>query len=84
MAHSRQLGQRINELKTLRDELAVRIHLGEMEARDRLEALRPRIDEVEFQAERATDATLDAVLRTVDSLRSSLNELKTKVESKMH
>lgn len=84
MVHNQQLGHRIDELETLRDEIAVKIHLAEMEVHDRWDAIRPRIDEVEFQAERATEATVDALMRSVDALRSSLKDLKSRIESKTH
>ncbi|MEI8254916.1 MAG: hypothetical protein WCJ30_04510 [Deltaproteobacteria bacterium] len=83
MVRNEHLGHRLDNLKTLRDEIVVKVHLAEMDVRDRWEALRPRIDEVELQAERASDATVDALIRSVDSISESLHELKTKIESKM-
>ncbi len=50
---NKELGNRIDDLKALRDEVALKAHLAEMDVRDRWDALRPRIDEVELQAARA-------------------------------
>jgi hypothetical protein len=84
MARNEQLGHQLDELKTLRDEVAVKIHLAGMDAKDRWNDLRPRIDEVEAQAARAGDTAVSALLGTIDSLRGSLTDLKKRLESRSH
>jgi hypothetical protein len=81
---NKDLGTRIEDLKALRDEVALKAHLAEMDVRDRWDALRPRIDEVEVQAARAGDAAVTGLISTIDNLRSSLRALKERLEKRPH
>jgi len=81
---NKELANRIDDLKALRDEVALKAHLAEMDVRDRWDALRPRIDEVELQAARAGDAAVTGLISTIDSLRSSLRELKSRLDARAH
>lgn len=79
-----ELRERMNDLKALRDEVAVKIHLGELDAKTRWEALRPKIDEVELQAAKAGDTAITGVLTAVETLRTALREIKSRLDSRTH
>ena len=57
-------------LKEMRDELRLRIHLAEMDAKSTWQKLQPRLRELERKASRAGAA-----------VRSSLRSLKSQLES---
>lgn len=77
----RDLDNGIEELRRVRDEMRVKLHLLGMDARTRWEALEPRLAEAEERVrsatESATDATRGAVNEAVEAFRSfreSVNE----------
>lgn len=55
------LQQMLKLLKTLRDEIRVDVHLAGMDAQDRFRSLDKQLEELERDADRATDATRDAL-----------------------
>jgi uncharacterized protein YdcH (DUF465 family) len=61
-------------LRTLRDELRVRIHLGGMEARLKFEELERDFDRIQSAAKRGADAS-------VEDLKESFLELKESLKS---
>jgi hypothetical protein len=68
-------------LKEMRDELRVRIHLAEMDARSTWEKLQPKLHELQRKASRAgavAEAEIEAALKR---LRSSLRSLRDQLES---
>lgn len=48
----KKLQKRLDELKTLRDEIRVKIHLAEMDARDSFQKVEPAIDKAEHEVTR--------------------------------
>jgi hypothetical protein len=63
-----------NELKRLRDEIRLRIHLGEMDARKAWQKLEPRIDRL--------DRRLDAAGKRVTvELRAALRQAKKSIQA---
>jgi hypothetical protein len=62
-------------LKTLRDEIKVKLHLGGMEAKDQWEKLEPELWKVERAAQQATESSkrlVDEAIQKLKSLRDSL------------
>jgi hypothetical protein len=62
-------------LKTLRDEIKVKLHLGGMEARDQWAKLEPELWKVERAAQQATESSkrlVDEAIQKLKSLRDSL------------
>ena len=62
-------------LKTLRDEIKVKLHLGGMEAKDQWAKLEPELWKVERAAQQTTESSkrlLDEALQKLKSLRDSL------------
>lgn len=64
-----QLQRGLDELRRLRDEIRLEIHLGSMEAKEKWEELEPRIRDVETMAKDISNASRRAVQEVVDSLR---------------
>lgn len=64
-----QLQRGLEELRRLRDEIRLEIHLGSMEAKEKWEELEPRIRDVETMAKDISNASRRAVQEVVDSLR---------------
>jgi hypothetical protein len=62
-------------LRTLRDEIKVKVHLAGMDAKDQWAKLEPELFKVERAAEQATESSkkvLDDALKRLKSLRDSL------------
>jgi hypothetical protein len=62
-------------LKTLRDEIKVKLHLGGMEAKDQWAKLEPELWKVERAAQQATESSkrlVDEAVQKLKSLRDSL------------
>jgi acetoin utilization protein AcuB len=79
----RRLEQDLDELRRVRDELRVRMHLGKADAKDLWDRLEKRFSELEGHAKRAaqrTEAPLhelrDAAHHLVDELRTGYRELR--------
>ncbi len=72
-----QLNKSLDELKHLRDEIRVKLHLASMDAKSRWEKLEPRFTEAEQHVrdagERARHAVAD-VIKAFKSFSSSLGE----------
>jgi len=64
-----QVQRGLDELRRLRDEIRLEIHLGSMEAKEKWEELEPRIRDVETIAKDISIASRRAVQEVVDSLR---------------
>lgn len=70
----------MQELRTLRDEIRVRLNLAGKEARDRWEQhFEPWIDRLELQLRNATDATMEAVREAVERARTSFHEYRAQL-----
>ena len=70
-----ELNKGVDLLKTLRDEIKVKLHLAGMDARDQWAKLEPELFKVERAAEQATDTSkklLDEALSRLKTLRDSL------------
>ncbi len=72
-----QIDKLLGPLRTLRDELRVRAHLGNMEMKDALRDLEGSLDGVERMAKHAADSALTAV----HELHAKFLPLRTKLAS---
>jgi hypothetical protein len=68
-------------LKTIRDQLRVKIHLAEMDARSTWRQLKPRLRDLERKSARAGAAAQVEIEAALKKLRSSLRSLRKHVES---
>ena len=71
----RELKETVNQLRTLRDEAKLKIHLAGMDARDAWDRLQPKIEEAERAAEHGTVAALESVQQTAKKLRELAGSL---------
>ena len=70
----------MQELRTLRDEIRVRLNLAGKEARDRWEQqFEPRLEKLEQQLRSATDATMEAIRDTIERVRTSFHEYRAQL-----
>lgn len=70
----------MQELRTLRDEIRVRLNLAGKEARDRWEQqLEPRLEKLEQQLRSATDATMEAIREAIERARASFHEYRAQL-----
>ena len=79
MANELDLKQELKKgtdlLRTLRDEIKLKVHLGGMDAKDQWAKLEPELSKVERAAEQATESSkklMDDALKRLKSLRDSL------------
>jgi predicted nucleic acid-binding Zn-ribbon protein len=73
----KELKKSVALLRTLRDEVRVRLHLGGMDVKEQWNKLEPHLQEVEKKAEELTDASRNAVAEAVkrlQKLRASLSD----------
>lgn len=67
------------QLKTLRDEIRVHLHLGSMDLKDAWKKMEPRFEEAERVVGEVSDATRHAtsdLLKRASELRDALHRLK--------
>jgi hypothetical protein len=66
----------LDQLRALRDEVKLRVHLGKMEAKQRWNELEPRVNSLFDQAEKSTAelsrAAVDETIHALEKLRSSI------------
>ena len=75
-----KLDKQLDELRGVRDDLRVRIHLAGMDARDALQKLEPRIDKVEQELRDATEDVTDKVAASLEAIAHSVRELNKKTD----
>jgi hypothetical protein len=63
---------RREQLQTLRDEIRVKMHLAEMDAKDRWHRLEPKVDRLLDRVEDATEHAIAKMIRELQSLSDSL------------
>jgi hypothetical protein len=64
------------ELRRIADELQLKIHLGSMELRDRWEAVKPRIADLEHKLARAGERAAEAVQNEMSAVGKTLHKLR--------
>ena len=72
-----ELRKGLERLKTLRDEVRVRLHLGSLELKDQWRKLEPYLGDVERKAEELTETSRAAIqdaVKRLETLRSSLSQ----------
>lgn len=66
----------LEQLRRLRDEVRVKVHLGKMDVKQRWRELEPRVNALVDQAEKGTAkvsrAAVDDAIRALEKLRSSI------------
>jgi len=73
-----RLQEALDELKTLRDEIRLDLHLGGMDLRDEWEKLEKRLPD-ELSVDRAKDATKEFVEAMAKELRAFKERLRSRV-----
>ena len=77
--------QGLADLRTLRDEIKLKLHLAGMDARQAWDALEPRLHQLEEQVAAATEgaaqATADATQKVIVELKEALANLRKKVDA---
>jgi chromosome segregation ATPase len=71
-----QLEEAISALKQQRDEIQLRLHLAEMEARQEYDRLSGRIDELSSQYEPVREAAAESAENVIAALRLAADEMK--------
>lgn len=67
----------LQELKTLRDEIRVRLHLAGQEARQQWESqIEPHLGRIELQIKEAKDDTVEAVKEAIERARTAFQEFR--------
>lgn len=75
--------ERLLELKKMRDEIRLKIHLGGLDVREAFRKIEPAVDKAELEmkgmAKDAAHAVANAATFTLDSLSWSLRDIKAKL-----
>ncbi len=68
------LDRLLGEVRTLRDEIKVQIHLGSMEAKDAFAKLEPKLREVERDIQEAGETARAKLHERLEDLRTALQK----------
>jgi F0F1-type ATP synthase membrane subunit b/b' len=71
-----------DELRKIRDEIKLKIHLASMDARDAFEKLEPKLKDLERQVANAGAAASREVETAIQKAKESLGHIKEKIEKK--
>jgi predicted nucleic acid-binding Zn-ribbon protein len=71
-----ELDKAMNDLRTLRDELRVKVNLASKDVKDTWGKLEPRLKDLEHRVESAADKTLQELKDTAHDLRARVKKLK--------
>jgi hypothetical protein len=74
----------LSDLRSMRDEIRLKVHLASMEARDRWHALEPRLASVEHQLEKGGTSVAETLRDSVEDLRRSLVKLRDEIARRSH
>lgn len=66
----------LDDLRTMRDEIRLKVHLGGMEAKDQWKKLEPELGRLESEFEKGGDAMADVVTATAEELRKAFRKLR--------
>jgi hypothetical protein len=67
---------RLEEMKMLRDEIRLDLHLAGMELKDRWRELEPKVLEAERRAEEVGAKVLDELVERLNNMRAKMRERK--------
>ena len=73
------MSKTIDELKTLRDEIKVKLHLASMDAKNEWEQLAPKLEALEKRIDQEGQKAVDATSGLIDDLASAFKKLKDKL-----
>jgi predicted nucleic acid-binding Zn-ribbon protein len=76
---SDDLDKAVQNLKTLRDEIRVQIHLAKAEIKDEWEELEPKFEEMEEKLSGAAEETRDVVNVIAEELSSAYRRIKERL-----
>jgi len=71
------------DVRRVVDELELKIHLASMEARDRWNELRPRLDEIEASIERTGKRAGEAISDQLEAFAKAIRQLGEKVTNEL-
>ena len=71
-----ELDKSLTQLRTLRDEVRVQLHLAGMDAKEKWNKLEPMLDAVEHKAHEASEASRTAVADAVKTLKHFRDSLR--------
>lgn len=74
-----KLKARLDELKAMRDEIRVKIHLAGMDAKDAFQKIEPSVDKAELELEHLAKDAGVAVAHTLDKLTAGLKKIRAKL-----
>lgn len=70
----------LDELRTLRDEVRLKLHLAGKDAKDQWETkLEPRIEKLEQQARNVSDNTMDAIRDALDQAKDAFRGFRDRL-----
>lgn len=72
--------KRFDELKSMRDEMRVRLHLGGMDARNVWDKLGESLEQFEHRASVASGAAAGELSQSLEKIASALKDLSTRLE----
>lgn len=70
----------LDELRTLRDEVRLKLHLAKKDVKDQWETkFEPKIERLEHQARTATDNTMDAIRDALDQAKDAFKGFRDRL-----
>jgi predicted nucleic acid-binding Zn-ribbon protein len=74
-----RIAEGLGELKTMRDEIRIKLHLAGMDARDAWQKLEPRIDELEARARDLRDDMVERLKDAVEDARNAARRVQSEI-----
>jgi ElaB/YqjD/DUF883 family membrane-anchored ribosome-binding protein len=72
-----------DEIRRLSDEVELKVHLASMEAKDRWQALKPRVKALEEKLEAKAEAASDRVVEEMKNVGALIKELRDDVVARV-
>lgn len=78
----KKTNETLEELRKLRDEIRVKVHLAGMEARERWEELEPKLEELEGQLERSGARATEATSIFFEELAAAFRRFRDRIDER--
>jgi transposase len=80
----KQIEEALKTARTMRDEIRLELHLGQMDARDKWQELEPRLADAERFSQEVSDAARTAAASVAKSFREFRDSLRAHSQTNSH
>ncbi len=73
------MAKTIDDIKKLRDEIVLKLHLASMDAKREWDELEPKLEALEHKIDRGSDRALDAAAGLIDELGAAFRSFRDRL-----